>query len=322
VITAVVVISVRYRSGQEGEITEHLSGGDIDNTATGSDMQNKISVPASELKPEPEPELSPVTEPPEEKNHDKAAELIDSAMSYIGSDKPKIIEARETLNEVLLMPINPRQRQYVKQQLEWLADKWLFSRAVFEKDNFCENYEVKPGEMLGTIGRKFKVPWEILSRINSIPHPENLQAGAVIKIIKGPFHAKVHKSEFTMDLYLQHSFVRSFPVGIGQPGKETPTGLWRVESDGKMIEPPWPHPDTGKILYAGDPDYALGSRWIALEGITGEAKGRMGFGIHGTKDPESVGKASSRGCIRLHNGNVILVYDLLVPVFSKVEVVE
>jgi len=47
-----------------------------------------------------------------------------------------------------------------------------------------------------------------------------------------------------------------------------------------------------------------------------------GFGIHGTKEPESIGRASSRGCIRLHNGDAIKIYDMLVPVHSSVRVEE
>ena len=61
-----------------------------------------------------------------------------------------------------------------------------------------------------------------------------------------------------------------------------------------------------------------------MEGIKGAAKGRTGFGIHGTKDKDvkSVGTASSRGCIRLYNGDVILIYKLLTPGLSQVEVVQ
>jgi len=56
--------------------------------------------------------------------------------------------------------------------------------------------------------------------------------------------------------------------------------------------------------------------------LKGEALGRTGFAIHGTKDPDEIGVAKSRGCIRLHNGNAILVYNLMIPGKSKVEVVE
>ena len=43
-------------------------------------------------------------------------------------------------------------------------------------------------------------------------------------------------------------------------------------------------------------------RWISL----GE-----GYGIHGTIEPDSVGKSESRGCVRMHDKDVEIVYDLL-----------
>jgi len=103
---------------------------------------------------------------------------------------------------------------------------------------------------------------------------------------------------------------------------ETPTGLWSVKPAGKLITPTWTDPITGKTYEAEDPDYPLGSRWIGLKGVKGEAKGRTGFAIHGTKVPKEIGTTSSQGCIRLHNGDAILLYNLLVPSYSQVEIVE
>ena len=158
--------------------------------------------------------------------------------------------------------------------------------------------------------------------VNKISRPELLKAGEMIKVIHGPFHVRVHRSTFTMDLYLQNTYVCSFRVGIGGEGRETPTGMWRVKPGGKLISPNWTDPDTYKTYKASDPDYPLGSRWIALEGLSGDAEGRRGFAIHGTKKPEEIGTAGSRGCIRLYNGDVIRVYNMLTPGLSQVEVVD
>ncbi len=283
--------------------------------------------PVEEIK---EPELTPVeAEPnlvtipqPAVETDPQAAKLIAEAAECISAKPARIIEARNKLNEALVFTMSAEQQRIVKEQLSALADEWLFSRKIFPSDPLCSSYTVKSLEILSNIAGKYKVPYEVLMKINNIPRPEALQAGQSIKVINGPFHATVHLSTFTMDVYLQNTFIRSFKVGIGQPGLETPTGLWRIRKGGKLIEPPWKHPITGKILHPGDPDYALGSRWIGLEGIDENTKNRDGFGIHGTKDPQTIGEASSRGCIRLHNGDVIFVYDLLVPVDSRVKVVD
>ena len=269
-----------------------------------------------------DPKLTTVTSGATSLPNPKVAEIIKETAALISGKPPKIIEARDKLNDALSMPMNNTQRTLVKQKLSELADKWLFSRTVFPTDRLCSNYQVKGGDLLRTIGNENKVPWEILQEVNKISRPELLKSGEMIKVVHGPFHAKVFRSTFTMDMYLQNTFVCSFSVGLGQEGKETPTGLWSVKQGGKMIKPPWSDPDTGTLLNYGDPGYALGSRWIALDGLRGEAKDRTGFGIHGTIEPETIGTKSSKGCIRLHNGDVVKVYSLLTEVHSLVKVVD
>jgi len=271
---------------------------------------------------EPEPNLLEADLTATAEANPKVEQLIADAMKHIDAKSAKIIEARDRLNETLPLAMSNRQRAFVKEQLSKLADKWLFSRTIFPEDRLCGAYEVKAGDLLSTIGKQFKVPYEILLEINNISRPEALQAGQTIKVINGPFHARVYCSTFTMDLYLQNTFVRSFPVGLGKVGMETPVGLWAVKADGKLIKPSWTDPISGKRYEAGDPDYPLGSRWVGLEGLSGDAVGRTGFAIHGTKKPDEIGTMGSQGCVRLHNGDAILVYNLLVPVHSRVEIVE
>jgi hypothetical protein len=250
-----------------------------------------------------------------------AADALAQAIALKQSQPGRIIEIRDKLNDTLKnVSMSLAQRQAIKDEMAKLSEDWLFGPAPFAGDTLCETYMVQRGDLLEVIGRRHKVPYEILMQINNLRRPENLQAGKAIKAINGPFHAKVYRSTFTLDLYLQDTYVRTFKVGLGKPGYETPTGMWRVQDGGKLIKPPWTDPDTGRLYKATDPDYPLGSRWIALEGMEGEAKGRTGFAIHGTKDPDQIGTAGSRGCIRMYNGDAVLTYNLLVPIYSSVEV--
>lgn len=295
-------------------------------------LPEPIPEPIPQRIPEPEPKLPVVETKPDVPDiaplqdfapNSEAASLIAEAAALLREKPERIIEARTKLTEAFRMPLNKKQRAYVKEQLTDLADKWLFGKTIYPDDKLCGSYKVKSGDLLSTIAKQYKVPWEILLGINKISRPEVLRAGDTIKVVNGPFHVRVDRSAFLMDLYLQDkTFVRSFRVGLGKSGHETPTGLWRVKSNGKLIKPPWPDPDSRKIYYAEDPDYPLGSRWIGLDGLEGNAKGRTGFGIHGTKDPEQIGKADSRGCIRMYNGDVIRMYELLEPSISTVRVVE
>jgi lipoprotein-anchoring transpeptidase ErfK/SrfK len=247
--------------------------------------------------------------------------LIAQAMSLLNQQPMKVVEARDRLNEILPMA-GGQERAYIKEQLTALSDKWLFSKVMYPDDKLCAYYKVNPGDKLTTIGKQFNVPYEILMQINNIPKAEALQAGATIKVINGAFNARVYRSTFTMDLYLQNTYVKSFTVGLGKPGMETPTGRWRVKSDGKLVKPIWTDPVTGRTYHPEDKDYPLGSRWIALDGIEGNAVGKKGFAIHGTNSPEQIGTPGSQGCIRLHNGDAVTVYNLMIPGVSLVDVVD
>jgi lipoprotein-anchoring transpeptidase ErfK/SrfK len=249
----------------------------------------------------------------------EATALIAEANASIAQNK--IIKARDTLKLVLSMPLSAAEQATVKGTMSRLADAWLFGPTVLADDTLCSNYTVKSGDKFINIARNHKTDYDVLLKINNIAKANLLRAGQNIKIINGPFRVVVSRSTYTLDLYLQNTYVRSFRVGLGQPGRETPTGLWEVTSD-KSIRPKWTDPDTKKTYYGTDPDYPLGSRWIGLKGIDGLAKGRTGFALHGTNKPEELGTNVSRGCIRLANPDIELLYSLLAPVSSLVSVVD
>ncbi len=251
----------------------------------------------------------------------EATELIEKAIELGAAGK--IIAERDLLNHTLDLQLSATVRAEVKNTLSRLSEKWLFSRDVYESDKLTYYYMVQRGDLLAIIAKRYKVPYHALMEINNISRPELLRAGRKIKVIDGPFNAVIYKSSFTMDLYLQNVYVKTYRVGLGKVQYETPTGRWRVKKGGKLDNrPTWTDPDTGKTYVGSDPDYPLGSRWIALEGLEGEAKGRTGFAIHGTKEPDTIGTRSSRGCIRLYNGEAIEVYNLLQEGLSEILIVE
>jgi LysM repeat protein len=252
------------------------------------------------------------------KDNRKLNDLIEQVEASLKQEPKKIIEARTNLNNMLSLEMSDKQQGFIKQQLTTLSNEWLFTRQVYAGDTLCELYEVKSGDLFQKIAKKCKVPYEFLMKINNISDPRHLRAGETIKIVKGPFNCRIDRSTFTMDLYLQDTYVRSFIVGLGRSDMETPTGCWLAKSGGKLVQPTWTNPETGKTYEAHDPDYPLGDRWVGLEGIEGQAKGRTGFAIHGTKNPQEIGKAVSRGCIRLYNKDVVLIYDLMMPGCSQV----
>ena len=320
-VIPVLLIIIAAKAFMHGSNPATTFGNEDEFKVSMADAQTENSTVLSAPIAIPEPNLRKIAVPTSESTPESTT-LINEVTTYINAKPPRIIDARDGLNKTLSIPMTQRQLAFVKGQLSKLSKKWLFSRSVSPRDKLCTHYKVKQGDQFRTIGRKFKVPYGILMQINNISNPRTLQAGETIKVINGPFHCRVYRSTFTMDLYLQDTFVRSFSVGLGRPGTETPTGRWVVKSGGKLISPAWTDPITSKTYEAEDPDYPLGSRWIGLEGIEGAAKDRTGFAIHGTRNPEEVGTAGSRGCIRLYNNDAILVYDLLMAGLSQVIVVE
>ncbi len=108
---------------------------------------------------------------------------------------------------------------------------------------------------------------------------------------------EISLSHHQVTLYRENKAVKSYPVAIGRKGWETPTGTFQVM---QMIQnPKWIHPLTGVAIPGGDPENPLGHYWIGFW-----TNGKDWIGFHGTPNPESVGKAASHGCIRMHNNDV------------------
>ena len=113
------------------------------------------------------------------------------------------------------------------------------------------------------------------------------------------------------------TLLHAFPVAVGMPGWETPTGEFKVLQ--KIDKPVWVHPVTGQRVEEQGPDNPLGSHWIAFhrdcrgrDAHDGDAwitiKGCTTTGFHGTPHRWTVGRAVSHGCVRLYNEDVRALY--------------
>ncbi|MEW6547756.1 MAG: L,D-transpeptidase family protein [Bacillota bacterium] len=93
-----------------------------------------------------------------------------------------------------------------------------------------------------------------------------------------------------------------YPVAIGRPSQPTPTGIYRVVT--RRLHPTWYPPEGGPPVPPG-PDNPLGSRFLGLN--------LPDYGLHGTNAPDSIGRAVSRGCIRLSEEDVHLLWRWAYP---------
>jgi lipoprotein-anchoring transpeptidase ErfK/SrfK len=90
--------------------------------------------------------------------------------------------------------------------------------------------------------------------------------------------------------------LRMYAVAVGARVSPSPTGEFKVVS--RLSHPTYYH--SGVVIAPGR-DNPLGTRWIGLD--------RKGYGIHGTNEPSSIGKAASHGCIRLAKADLEQLFD-------------
>lgn len=119
----------------------------------------------------------------------------------------------------------------------------------------------------------------------------------------------------------QAQVVKTYPIGIGRVGWETPLGSTTVVA--KAVDPDWyvplsvrqEHAEMGdplpSVVPAG-PDNPLGSRVLKLD--------IPGYLIHGTNQPYGVGMRVSHGCVRLYPENIEYLYEL-VAIGEKVQII-
>lgn len=232
-------------------------------------------------------------------------------------ERGRFVEARSLLSDALKRA-GGAQAEALRALARRAADESIFSPRQVADDPLTVLYTVQSGDNLVGIGRRHDVPAEIVALVNELKSADSIRAGATLKIPRGPFHATVVQSEFRLDLYLQDTYVRSYPVGLGRE-QRTPNGLWRVVD---RVPNPTYYPSENatlrEVVPGGDPKNPLGTHWIKIEGIEGDAIGQPSYGIHGTNDPASIGKNESLGCVRMHNDDVAFVFKALRPGKSTV----
>jgi lipoprotein-anchoring transpeptidase ErfK/SrfK len=123
--------------------------------------------------------------------------------------------------------------------------------------------------------------------------------------IELPLRLELKLSKRQVTLYRGDQAIKSYPVAVGKPGWETPTGTFQVQH--KVEKPTWVHPlREGIVIPGGDPDNPLGNYWVGFW-----TDGTNWIGFHGTPTPESIGKAASHGCVRMYNKDIAELFPQL-----------
>ncbi|MCC7388501.1 MAG: L,D-transpeptidase family protein [Phycisphaerales bacterium] len=251
---------------------------------------------------------------------------LTSAEQRLAANDP--VAARSILSGALGdRAIGEEHRSQLRARLTEINQQLVFSATVVKGDPLADTYEIASGDRLSGLPAKLglAIDWRLLQRINAIPDPDKIRLGQKIKLVRGPFHAVVDKSDYRLDLYAgppeeerEWTYIRSFRVGLGELDS-TPTGGFIVKRESKLINPHWVNPRTGERFDQNDPKNPIGERWIGLDGLGADAV-KTGYGIHGTIDPGSIGQQKSMGCVRMNDTEVELVYEVLVEGISRVRI--
>jgi L,D-transpeptidase ErfK/SrfK len=146
------------------------------------------------------------------------------------------------------------------------------------------NHIIKPGETLSSIALDYRRPLQVLIAANPLINPNVIVPGQVI-VIPGlpdketiPYTVHVYLQERQLELRKNSVAIKTYPIAVGKMLSATPLGNFVIVNR----EP--------------NPGGPFGTMWLSLS--------KIHYGIHGTNNPSSIGKAVSKGCIRMYNKDV------------------
>lgn len=219
--------------------------------------------------------------------------------------KQRIVKARDIYGTILSKYQNVNNILEVQERLGRLNIEILFSSIVTNRDVL---YEVEPGDTLSKIAKKFGTTVDLIKVSNSLKS-DTIRAQSKLKISKTRYKILIDKSQnLLMLLSDDNAIVKVYRVSTGEDNS-TPIGTFKIIN--RIKEPVWYN--QGAIVPSESPDNILGSRWLGLS--------VSGYGIHGTIDPESVGRQSTKGCIRMLNSDVEELCTII-PVGIEVTIVD
>ena len=123
----------------------------------------------------------------------------------------------------------------------------------------------------------------------------------------------IHRAEKMLDIMEGEKLLAAVPITPGITGggaKETPAGNWKILGIATSPTFRWDkgvleegkRTDTSYLLPPG-PNNPVGVLWIGLN--------KPGIGIHGTNNPQTIGRAASHGCMRVANWDVVRISKLI-----------
>lgn len=216
-----------------------------------------------------------------------------------------LLSAREAYRQIIKKFPGSDNMQAAQNGLEKVNVQLLFS-PIPTPDSTV--YEVQKGDTLAKIAKKFSMTQDMILKANNLKDAKVVQLGRKLKVHNEKISIVVDKSQNILTLKSGDNIIKTYHVSTGA-NNSTPVGTFKVVN--KLVNPTWY--TAGAAIPPDSPKNILGSRWLGLSAPT--------YGIHGTTEPQSIGKQVTSGCIRLANPEVEELYTI-VPEGTEVTIVD
>jgi hypothetical protein len=170
-----------------------------------------------------------------------------------------------------------------------------------------ELYEVQSGDSYWQICKAFNsddkgltLNWGWIADFNR-KRGSSLRASEKLKIPVSVLSLRAWRGERLLVFYADGMPIRIYEASMGLKTEPTPLGKFTLAICEK--NPVYYKQGASPVPY-GNPDNPLGERWLGFAEDTQ-------YGIHGTNSEETIGSYESGGCLRLHNSDVIELFDMV-----------
>lgn len=193
--------------------------------------------------------------------------------------------------------------------------------------SYIDSLHISGAEEVFTLGRGGNAPQDAIEKMNRVldgtfRNPEANRISSAVQSwgrkIRWEFRdlgdpiitrIVIHKEAHTASIYHKEYLLFETPVAVGNPeiGKSTPDGHYHV-------------------LYV---DWKPISRWIRGNVPYGHEYNPYGarqipffedWTMHGNNEASALGKDISKGCVRLHNSEMLVISELVKAVHTRVDV--
>ncbi len=215
-----------------------------------------------------------------------------------------LLKARAIYQKLVAEFSNSPEIMNWQKKTEELGIRLLFSPVITPHSTL---YTIKPGDSLEKIAREQKTTVELIKKSNNLSD-DKIFPGEKIKVWTTPFSIVVDKSQNLLFLKANEEVIKTYTVSTGA-NNSSPVGTFKIVN--KLPNPTWFK--AGVVVPAGSPENILGSRWMGLDARS--------YGIHGTTEPQSLGRQVTQGCVRMANFEVEELYTI-VPVGTEVTILD